>query len=553
MAVQGDSLLGRSFDEYRIERPLGAGGMAKVYRALDVKLKRYVALKVIAPDLRNKEQYAERFEREAQSIARLEHANIVRIYRFGEADEMFYMAMQYVEGADLGTLIRGYKALGEVMPTGDVQRVLQDIGGALDYAHSRDVIHRDVKPSNVMVDNTGQALLADFGLALLADLGTRGEVLGSPHYVAPEQAISSSDALPQSDLYSLGISLFEMLTGDVPFTGDQVVDVIAQHINQSVPPPSRLNGAIPPSVDEVVLRATAKDPYERFQTGSEMAAAFRDAVDHWQENEHPVSRVVRRPSLVLLPQRVHTYLEQTAESTLNEPVSRTATTAPIGEIPTQTAPTHGLSSEALPTTGTKSPWRGALVFSAIIFVLGLGIVLALSASRGNVAVPTPTAADEVAVVPTVTSNIVSTNSAEVIVTQMAGPTLLPTAAPVEIAAIPTYTARYALLISRHGDNSLYVMNLTLDPFPVAPLRLGTENTAIAGSEWGVEHLDNGNCISVWRASGDFLPPDALCTVIGMRVPRDGAQVFWGAAFGVYYNDVLVAMCEQENCLVRINV
>lgn len=551
MAVQGDSLLGKSFDEYRIEKPLGAGGMAKVYRALDVKLKRYAALKVIAPDLRNMEQYAERFEREAQSIARLEHANIVRIYRFGEVDNMYYMAMQYVEGADLGTLIRGYKALGEVMPIGDVQRVLQDIGSALDYAHSRDVIHRDVKPSNMMVDNTGQALLADFGLALLADLGTRGEILGSPHYVAPEQAISSSDALPQSDLYSLGISLFEMLTGDVPFTGDQVIDVIAQHINESVPPPSRLNGAIPPSVDEVVLRATAKDPYERFQTGAEMAAAFRDAVDHWQENEHPVRGMVRRPSLVLLPQRVHTYLEQTAESTLQEPVSAMVTTTPAGEIPTQTAPTHGLSADAVSTTRTKSPWRGALVFSAIVFVIGLGVVLALSASRGNGAVPTPTAANEAAVAPIMNSSVAPTNIAEV--TQMAAPTLLPTAAPAEIAAIPAYTARYALLISRHGDNSLYVMNLTLDPFPLAPLRLGTENTAIAGSEWGVEQLENGTCISVWRASGDFLPPDARCTVIGMRIPRDGAQVFWGTAFGVYYNDVLVAICEEDNCLVRINV
>src|SRR5690606_14517427 len=207
--------------------------------------------------------------------------------------------------ADLGTLIQDYRAQGEVMPIGDVVRVLHDIGAALDYAHSRDVIHRDVKPSNIMVDNTGRALLADFGLALLADLGTRGEVLGSPHYIAPEQTISSSNVVPQSDLYSLGISLFEMLTGEVPFTGDQMLEVAMRHIHETVPPPSQLNGAIPPSVDEVVLRALEKEPYDRYQTGAEMAAAFEQAVAQWQENVRPDSQVVRRPSLVLLPQKVH--------------------------------------------------------------------------------------------------------------------------------------------------------------------------------------------------------------------------------------------------------
>src|SRR5260221_13166194 len=225
MNTPNDSLLGKQIDEYRIDKTLGAGGMARVYRALDTKLSRYVALKVIAPDFRTDEEYALRFTREAQSIARLDYPNIVHIYRFVEFNGMYYMAMQYIEGADVAALISGYSGSGEVMPTADVVRIVQDAGGALDFAHSKNVIHRDVKPSNIMVDSLGRAVLTDFGLALLSDQGTRGQVFGSPHYLSPEQAISSSNVVPQSDLYALGVTLFEMLTGALPFTGGEPMDI----------------------------------------------------------------------------------------------------------------------------------------------------------------------------------------------------------------------------------------------------------------------------------------------------------------------------------------
>ncbi|MCI0352408.1 MAG: serine/threonine protein kinase, partial [Acidobacteriales bacterium] len=431
-------------------------------------------------------------------------------------------------------------------------RVLHDIGAALDYAHSRDVIHRDVKPSNIMVDNTGRALLADFGLALLADIGTRGEVLGSPHYVAPEQTVSSSNVVPQTDLYSLGISLFEMLTGDVPFTGDQLLDVAMRHISDPVPPPSQLNGVIPPSVDDVVLRALEKEPYERYQTGAEMATAFQQAVQNWQENQHRPSNVVRRPSLVLLPQKVQSHLQTAEDAPANTPAVKTTATTPPAEVPTRTAQNVPHTTEIAGTAQPKSAWRGALVFSALVFIIGLVVVLALIASRGGNTAPTPTEQAEVAVVPSETSvEITPTSVMEI--TEVAAPTTLPTEVPVEVVPVPTYTARYALLISRQGDNSLFVMNLTLDPFPLAPLRLGTDNASVSGSEWGLEQLGNGTCVTVWRTSGNFLSPDVLCAVVGTHVPRDEAQVFWGGAFGVYYNDVLVATCDQTNCLVRIDL
>src|ERR1041385_4946153 len=190
MNQPNDSLLGKQVDEYRIDMPLGAGGMARVYRAMDIKLQRYVALKVIAPELRMDSDHRFRFEREAQSIARLEHPNIVHIYRFGEASGLYYIAMQYVQGEDVSRLIEDYRQIDALMPIDEVVNVIDQICNALDYAHSKGVIHRDIKPNNIIVNEQGQAILTDFGLALLSDAGTQGEIFGSPSYIAPEQAIS---------------------------------------------------------------------------------------------------------------------------------------------------------------------------------------------------------------------------------------------------------------------------------------------------------------------------------------------------------------------------
>lgn len=289
-----DSILGQQLDEYRLEALLGHGNMARVYRGLDIRLNRWAAIKVIDAPFRSDSEYARRLQREAQAIAHLDHPHIIAIYRYGQVRNLFYIAMQYIDGTDLGAIIDSYLNDDRFFAPQDISRIVREICQALDYAHSRGVIHRDVKPSNIMLDKLGRAVLTDFGLALLTVQGTRGEILGTPHYVSPEQAVSSARVVPQSDLYSVGVILYEMFTGQLPFDSENLMDVALMHVQELPPSPRQIRPELSPELEAVILKCLEKDPQRRYTDGDSLADALDQAlmIDTNRAGYAPISQGV---------------------------------------------------------------------------------------------------------------------------------------------------------------------------------------------------------------------------------------------------------------------
>lgn len=268
-------LTGQTLGQYRIMEKIGRGGMAEVYKAFQPRLERHVAIKVLPPYFAHDETFLERFEREARAIARLNHPNILPVYDSGQEGELSYIVMRYVEE---GTL---QEMLGKPWPLDRVVEIITQVGGALDYAHQGGIIHRDVKPSNVLMDKGEWALLSDFGLAKMVEssvqLTKSGAGIGTPAYMSPELG-KGEPADERSDIYSLGIVLYEMLTGRVPFEADTPMAVVIEHITTPLPVPRSINPDIPEPVEQVLLKALAKDPAERFQRMGEMVRALQKAV-----------------------------------------------------------------------------------------------------------------------------------------------------------------------------------------------------------------------------------------------------------------------------------
>jgi len=306
-----DPLIGKQLGDYTIQSVLGQGGMARVYRGYDSKLDRYAAVKVIEPKLAGSEdddEYRERFLREARAIARLHHPRIVGVYQFGGAEDatMFYMAMSFLEGRDLRQILKEYARQDKQLSHNQVLTIIRDIADALDYAHRQGVIHRDVKPSNIMVTADGHAVLTDFGLALNAQEGTIGNTFGSVHYIAPEQAVSSAASVPQSDVYSLGVVLFEILAGRVPFEDVSAMSVALKHISDPPPIPSSVNPKITPPLDQVILKVMEKDPKNRYPNGAALAQALEmafaaDDADTDQLDTSSARKLAIPPEEILLP------------------------------------------------------------------------------------------------------------------------------------------------------------------------------------------------------------------------------------------------------------
>src|SRR5438876_10614527 len=269
MAVS-DTLINTLFDgRYRILRKLGTGGMANVYLAEDEVLGRRVAIKILNDRHAGDDQFVERFRREAKNAASLSHPNIVSIYDRGEAEGTYYIAMEYLDGRSLKELIVARGPAPIHLAVDYARQIL----AAIRFAHRHGIVHRDIKPHNVLVDAEGRLKVTDFGIARAgaSQMTEAGSIIGTAQYLSPEQARGSA-VDQRSDLYSVGVVLYEMLTGDVPFTGETPVEIAMRHLSDTPQPPSTKRPEIPPDLDMIVLRALAKNPDDRFQTAEEMDA-----------------------------------------------------------------------------------------------------------------------------------------------------------------------------------------------------------------------------------------------------------------------------------------
>ncbi len=388
----------RRIGKYELQEQLGHGGMAEVWKAFDIQLHRYVAIKILHANLQEDPSFVARFEREAQLIASLHHPNIVQLHDFQIASQeanttTAYMVMDYIEGETLGQYIEKTSKQGNIPFPTEIVQIFTYIGLAVDYAHQKGVIHRDLKPANILLDkrNTthtavGEPILSDFGVAKL--MGTAGNTLagthvGTPLYISPEQ-VNGYAGNERSDIYALGIILYEIVTGVLPFQSDDPTTVMVQHLNTAPPPPRSINPNIPPALEAVILRSLAKDPAQRFPSASSLAAAIAEGLDV------PVPEKIGKPGFPIdavdMPTHLssslpaHSVPSQPSQPMPNVSVLTSAsvqTTAPYTDATSnvKTAPPQSTPApQALSTlrTGPKRPKRSIIIASLVLLLLLIG-------------------------------------------------------------------------------------------------------------------------------------------------------------------------------------
>ncbi|HZT92017.1 MAG TPA: Stk1 family PASTA domain-containing Ser/Thr kinase [Gaiellaceae bacterium] len=349
-----DTLIDRTFDKrYVIRRKLGSGGMADVYLAEDQELGRRVALKLLDDRHASDEQFVERFRREAQSAAGLNHPNIVSIFDRGRAEGTYYIAMEYLDGRTLKELL----VRNGPTPIPIAIDYARQILSALAFAHRNGIVHRDIKPHNIVVGGDGRLKVTDFGIARsgASQMTEAGSIVGTAQYLSPEQA-RGAPVDPRSDIYSLGIVLYEMLTGKVPFTGDTPVEIAMKHLSQVPKPPSELRPEVPHDLDAVVMRALAKDPAQRYASAEEMdadLARVARGVAVSRETEEAMTQVLAGAGIAA------------AQTVVQRPRTVAAPPAP----PVYRAPTPYYDYEEPPPGRSVWPWLLAL---ALIVAAGVG-------------------------------------------------------------------------------------------------------------------------------------------------------------------------------------
>jgi serine/threonine protein kinase len=275
MIVKENDLTGKEFSNYKIIGKLGSGGMATVYKAHELSLNRMVALKVLSPRLSDDVDFIKRFHREAQSAAQLNHPNIVQIFAIGEEEGFHYFAMEYLKGKTLSNI----KKEEGVLPSGRSISIIKQVAAALGEAHKAGLVHRDIKPCNIMMDDAGNAKVTDFGIAFVTDAKTKltqdGSIIGTPEYLSPEQC-EGKTVDGRSDIYSLGVTLYELLTGKTPYEADTPVSMLMKIVKGNFPPIGQVNPSVPESVQKIVEKMMQTDPQNRYANTDELLKELQE-------------------------------------------------------------------------------------------------------------------------------------------------------------------------------------------------------------------------------------------------------------------------------------
>lgn len=291
-----EDLTGKQFGPYQIVAPLGEGGMAAVYKAYQPSMERYVAVKVLPRQMAESEEFITRFKREARMLAQLQHPHILPVFDYGESDGYTYIVMSFVQSGTLADLLKTRR-----LSLPEIRRMMTQIGDALGYAHTRGMIHRDVKPSNVLLDERGNCLLTDFGLARMTEavsarLTSSGAIMGTPAYMSPEQG-AGTKLDGRSDIYSLGIILYEMITGQVPYSAETPIAIVFKHIQDPLPAARKLVPDLSEDLERVLLKSLAKKPEDRYQSAEDFVEAIQAAIPA----QAPTARPAPQATMVATP------------------------------------------------------------------------------------------------------------------------------------------------------------------------------------------------------------------------------------------------------------
>ncbi|MCP5100839.1 MAG: protein kinase [Chloroflexi bacterium] len=364
-----EDLTGKQLGPYQVVSPLGEGGMASVYKAFQPSVDRYVALKVLPQHYAKDPEFVTRFTQEARVIANLQHPHILPVHDFGETDGYTFMAMRFIRGGTLSEWMLKNQPLS--MP--QIRRIISQIGDALDYAHSQGVIHRDIKPGNVLIDERGNCLLTDFGLAKLMETSIKltrtGGILGTPAYMSPEQGMGQG-VDHRSDIYALGVILYEMVTGRPPYQAETPMAIMIKHISAPLPPPHKYKPDISEDIERVILKTLAKEKTDRYESAGDMVQALQQATEPKTivtGDAPPTVAAIRMPPVVE---------DEVAEETAVPPP------APQPPPPEPEEPVTEMREEAVtapPTTSRKRPaWLYAVIGIVVLGILGFGLVALLN-------------------------------------------------------------------------------------------------------------------------------------------------------------------------------